>query len=70
VRLPYCVIDGTDPIPRLQFPTFGYDRITCGKKLMLQSNYSAYLMGTISLSLMSITSIKIVRIALTYAPSY
>jgi len=37
---------------------------------MLQSNYSAYLMGTISLSLMSLTSIRIVRIALTYAPSH
>jgi len=51
-------------IPRLQFPTFGYDRTTCGKKLMLQSNCSAYLMGTISLSLMSLTSIRVVRIAL------
>jgi len=51
--------------PRLQFPTFGYDRTTCGKKPMLQSNCSAYLMGTISLSLMSLTSIRIVRITLT-----
>ena len=33
-----------------QFPTFGYDRTTSGKKLIPRSNCSPYLMGIISLS--------------------
>jgi HrpA-like RNA helicase len=50
----------------LQFLTFGYDRTTFGKTPIARSKCCPYLMGTISLSLMSLTSIRIVRISLTF----
>jgi HrpA-like RNA helicase len=49
----------------LQFLTFGYGRTTIGKKPIARSKCCPYLMGTISLSLMYSTSIRIVRISLT-----
>jgi pre-mRNA-splicing factor ATP-dependent RNA helicase DHX15/PRP43 len=50
----------------LQFLTFGYDRITIGKKPIARSKCCPYPMVTISLSLMSSTSIRIVRISQTF----
>ena len=49
----------------LQFLTFGYDQTTNGKKPIVQSNCCPYLTGTISLSLMSSTSTRVVRISQT-----
>src|SRR6267154_3693752 len=49
----------------LQFLIFGYDQTKIGKRPIARNKCCPYLMGTILLSLMSSTSIRVVRISLT-----